>query len=75
MPDPIRSIHLLFEDHFGKDMRMWPGGAKELKAAVTNHTSKVIRWYREEGKKEGKDEAIKLIKEALSGQSNNAGSL
>ena len=42
MADPMRETFLLFETAFGSNVRQWPIGAQDLKAAINIHLSKSL---------------------------------
>ncbi len=61
MTDPIRTVHILFENHFGSNTREWPENAVELKNAITSHISDVCSSSRLRGKKEERERIILAI--------------
>ena len=61
MPDPIRQVHLLFEEHFGSNMREWPDKAVELKKALATYVAQVTGSSRAFGRSEGIGDALRRL--------------
>lgn len=67
---PIRKTHLLFEKHFGTNMREWPESAVDLKGEINKHLSESLQLAHKRGTNDGREEMLTVWKKCIKDYTN-----